>query len=234
MDTGMHTMPNRRVALERVGGLVTLKASRRTRNSLGSILSGVAQWCGALAGLVLLSPLLGALSLWVRVDSPGPAFFVQERVGRDGKLFRMYKFRTMVDGAQRIVHQVVVDTDAPDRGPLFKARKDHRITGAGRFLRKSSLDELPQLINVVRGDMRLVGPRPALPSEVDKYSGYQHRRLACKPGMTGLWQVSGRSDLDWARSVELDQMYVDGHSLGLDTYIVCRTPGAVFSSRGAY
>lgn len=233
-DTGMHTMPSRRVALERVGGLVTVKARRRAERSLTSTLSGIAQWCAAACGLLVLAPLFAAIALWVRLDSPGPAFFVQERVGRNGSIFRMYKFRTMVVGAHQIVHTVIVDPNEPNRGPLFKSRQDTRITRVGRFLRKSSLDELPQLINVVRGEMRIVGPRPALPKEVAKYRGYEDRRLACKPGLTGLWQVSGRSDLDWARSVELDQMYVDGHSLGLDTFIVCRTPGAVVSSRGAY
>ena len=234
MDTGMHTMPRSRMALQRVGGLVTVKARRRTHRSFGSMLSGLLQWCGALVGLVVLSPLLLALAAWVRLDSSGPVFFIQERVGQAGRLFRMYKFRTMVKDADRRVHELVVDPDAPDRGPLVKARKDHRITGAGRVLRKCSLDELPQLINVVRGEMRLVGPRPALLGEVEQYTGYQYRRLACKPGMTGLWQVSGRSDLDWTRSVELDQIYVDGHSLALDSSIVCRTPGAVITSRGAY
>lgn len=234
MDTGMHTLPPWRIAFQRVGGLVTIQARPRSSHSLGSTLSGLAQWVVALVGLVVLAPVLLLVSAWIRLDSPGRAFFIQQRVGRNGVPFRMYKFRTMVQDAEHRVHELTVDPDAPDRGPLVKARFDHRITRAGKLLRASSLDELPQLLNVLRGEMRLVGPRPALQNEVDQYSGYQNRRLACKPGMTGLWQVSGRSDLDWARSVELDQTYVDGHSLGLDTYIVCRTPGAVFSSRGAY
>ena len=182
--------------------------------------------------LVLAAPLLAVLWVWVRLDSPGPALFTQTRVGRDGALFTVYKLRTMRTDAE-VLKEALAASDEGN-GVLFKMRADPRITRAGRLLRKTSLDELPQLLNVVRGEMSLIGPRPALPNEVAKYDELAARRLAVLPGMTGLWQVSGRSDLTWQRSVELDAHYVDNYSLTEDLGIALRTVDVVLRARGAY
>ncbi len=182
--------------------------------------------------LVVAGPLLGLMALLVRLDSPGPAFFKQVRVGRDGEPFTMYKMRTMhIDAEERLAELQTLDEG---NGLLFKMREDPRITRAGALLRKTSLDELPQLINVVRGEMSLVGPRPALPQEVEQYDELERRRLAVRPGMTGLWQVSGRSDLSREESIELDLRYADNWRLVDDLGIGFRTVDAVVRSRGAY
>jgi len=182
--------------------------------------------------LVLAAPLLAILALLVRLESPGPALFRQARVGRHGELFTMYKLRTMHDGAEEMRSELVDDNEAD--GPLFKMPADPRITRLGRFLRRSSLDELPQLVNVVLGDMSLIGPRPALPEEAAAYDESTRRRLSVKPGITGLWQVSGRSDLPWEEAVRLDLHYTDNWRVRDDAVIVLRTASAVLSSRGAY
>ncbi|MBM0125617.1 exopolysaccharide biosynthesis polyprenyl glycosylphosphotransferase [Pimelobacter simplex] len=186
----------------------------------------------AALALLVLSPLLLTLALAIRLDSPGPAFFRQTRIGRDDAPFTMWKLRTMDCGPDDAVLDLVELNEAS--GPLFKIRQDPRITRVGRWLRRTSLDELPQLVNVVFGQMSLVGPRPALPSEVAEYLPDVRHRLVVRPGMTGLWQVSGRSDLSWDETVRLDQQYVDNWSLLLDARILLRTAGAVLSGRGAY
>jgi exopolysaccharide biosynthesis polyprenyl glycosylphosphotransferase len=184
----------------------------------------------ATTGLLVAAPFLLAIAVAIRCDSAGPALFRQTRVGRNGRSFTMLKFRTMAVDAEQRRAELASECD----GPLFKVRADPRITRVGRFLRRYSLDELPQLINVVLGQMALVGPRPALPDEVAAYDADPHRRLAVAPGITGLWQVSGRSDLPWSEAVRLDLAYVDNWSLGLDLAIVVRTLGAVLKHRGAY
>jgi lipopolysaccharide/colanic/teichoic acid biosynthesis glycosyltransferase len=191
-------------------------------------------WERTFAGvlLVLLLPVLVVLVLAVRADRGGPGLFRQVRVGRDGQEFVMLKLRTMQADAEEVLADLL-DLNEVD-GVLFKMRDDPRITPVGRVLRRYSLDELPQLWNVVRGEMALVGPRPALPGEVADYPPHVHRRLSVKPGLTGLWQVSGRSDLDWEESQRLDLHYVDRWSLALDLGIVVRTVGAVVGHRGAY
>ncbi|HEU4811932.1 MAG TPA: exopolysaccharide biosynthesis polyprenyl glycosylphosphotransferase [Nocardioides sp.] len=186
----------------------------------------------AALALVLLTPLLLVLSLAIRHESAGPAIFRQVRVGRDGQRFTMFKFRTMTGDAEDQGRNLLGLNDAD--GPLFKLRADPRVTRLGRVLRTYSLDELPQLWNVVRGQMSLVGPRPALPAEVSRYDADTRRRLAVKPGITGLWQVSGRSDLPWSEAVRLDLRYVDNWSITQDLLIIGRTFGAVVHHRGAY
>jgi len=186
-------------------------------------------------GLVLLVaslPVLGVLVLAIRLDSAGPGFFRQIRTGRDGNTFVMYKLRTMTRNADRELDVLLEQNEA--FGPLFKMRDDPRVTRVGRLLRRTSLDELPQLINVVRGEMSLVGPRPALPTEVAHYDDVELRRLAVRPGMTGLWQVRGRSDLSWETGMELDLDYSDNWRLRGDASILARTFGAVVRRRGAY
>ncbi|GAA3112124.1 sugar transferase [Nonomuraea salmonea] len=184
----------------------------------------------ALALLVLLAPLLAGLAVAVRATSPGPALFRQTRVGRDGRLFTIVKFRTMRRGSEQQKVTLVSDRD----GVLFKLRNDPRVTPLGAFMRRHSLDELPQLINVVFGHMSLVGPRPPLPEEVARYGDDVRRRLLVRPGLTGLWQVSGRSDLSWEESVRLDLRYVENWSLMLDLQILWKTWSAVARGQGAY
>ena len=186
----------------------------------------------AAAVLVLLSPLYLAIALAVRVETPGRALYTQVRVGSHGRAFRMYKFRTMYMGADRRLQGLLELNEA--EGALFKMREDPRITRVGRLLRRWSLDELPQFINVFKGDMSVVGPRPPLPSEVETYGVRDLVRLKGKPGITGLWQVSGRSDLPFEKMVELDRYYLEHWSIGLDASVVLRTVGAVLGRRGAY
>jgi len=185
-----------------------------------------------LSALALLLPVFIAVALAIRFSDSGPAFFRQTRVGKDGRGFTVYKFRTMVMDAEDRKAQLTVSNDSD--GVLFKMRKDPRITAVGGWLRRWSLDELPQLINVVRGDMSLVGPRPALPDEAARYGDYVRRRLVVKPGLTGLWQVNGRSDLSWEESVRLDLRYVENWSLVLDLQILWKTASAVMTGSGAY
>ncbi|MEU6999631.1 sugar transferase [Nonomuraea sp. NPDC046570] len=180
--------------------------------------------------LVTLAPLLAGLAFAVRTSSPGPAFFRQTRVGRDGRLFTIVKFRTMRQDAERLKVELSSDAD----GLLFKVRKDPRVTPLGALMRRHSLDELPQLVNVLLGDMSLVGPRPPLPEEVARYGDDVRRRLLVRPGLTGLWQVSGRSDLSWEESVRLDLRYVENWSLMLDLQILWKTWSAVARGQGAY
>ncbi|MFE3448388.1 sugar transferase [Nonomuraea sp. NPDC059194] len=184
----------------------------------------------ALVLLVLGTPLLLAVALAVRLDSPGPALFRQTRVGRDGRVFTIVKFRTMRHDAERLKVELVSDVD----GLLFKVRNDPRVTVLGALMRRHSLDELPQLINVLLGHMSLVGPRPPLPEEVARYGDDVRRRLLVRPGLTGLWQVSGRSDLSWEESVRLDLRYVENWSLMLDLQILWKTWSAVARGQGAY
>ena len=181
--------------------------------------------------ILMLSPLLAVVALLVKSDG-GPVVFRQERVGRNGERFSMLKFRSMVVDAE--VRLAALQSDSDGNGVLFKMKNDPRITRVGRFLRKYSLDELPQLFNVLGGSMSLVGPRPALPKEVARYDDWATRRLLVKPGITGLWQVSGRSNLSWEDSVRLDQYYVENWSLIGDVMIMVKTVRVVLSTEGAY
>jgi exopolysaccharide biosynthesis polyprenyl glycosylphosphotransferase len=182
--------------------------------------------------LVLGAPLFLAMAAAIRFSSPGPALYRQRRVGKRGRQFDMLKFRSMVLDADRVLDSLLEGNEG--NAVLFKLRRDPRVTPVGRILRRYSLDELPQLINVLRGEMSFVGPRPALEREVARYGADMHRRLLVKPGITGLWQVSGRSDLTWDEAVELDVRYVENWSLGLDLAILVRTIRAVLRRSGAY
>jgi lipopolysaccharide/colanic/teichoic acid biosynthesis glycosyltransferase len=186
-----------------------------------------------LAGAALLAiwPLVAVLGLVVRVSSAGPALFRQERIGRGKRPFTMLKLRTMVDGADRLVAGMIDETRADQR--FYKFHDDPRITGAGRWLRRWSLDELPQLWNVVRGDMSLVGPRPGLASEVAAYESWQLARLAVRPGLTGAWQVSGRCEVGFDDCVRMDLAYIANWSLSGDLIILAKTIPAVLRRRGA-
>jgi len=182
--------------------------------------------------LVLASPAMVLVALFIKLDSPGPVLFRQERVGMEGNLFFMIKFRSMVVNAEGRLAELAREDEGS--GPLFKMKSDPRVTRLGGFLRRFSVDELPQLLNVLSGSMSLVGPRPPLPREVEAYESDVRRRLLVKPGLTGLWQVSGRSNLSWQDSVRLDLYYVENWSLAGDLVIILRTVRAVFRSTGAY
>lgn len=187
---------------------------------------------GAAILLVLFAPLMVFVALIVMVDSRGGAFYRQRRVGKDGREFTIVKFRTMVAGADR-ARDALADRNE-GAGLLFKLRRDPRVTGVGAVLRRYSIDELPQLFNVLTGSMSLVGPRPPLPEESAAYGPVIRRRLLVKPGLTGLWQISGRSDLSWEEAVRLDLRYVEDWSLALDTVILWKTLRAVLYGQGAY
>ncbi|MGB8650533.1 MAG: sugar transferase [Mycobacteriales bacterium] len=187
----------------------------------------------ALLLLVVLVPLLLGIAIAVKLTTPGPVLFAQTRVGRGGREFRMWKFRSMHVDAERRLRELERQNSHGDE-VLFKIRDDPRVTPVGRWMRRFSLDELPQLINVLRGDMSLVGPRPPLAGEVARYARDVHRRLLVKPGLTGLWQINGRSDLSWDESIRLDLRYVENWSLSLDFVILCKTVAAVLGGHGAY
>jgi exopolysaccharide biosynthesis polyprenyl glycosylphosphotransferase len=221
-----------RIHIRPVSGLPLLHVEEPEFSGARRVLKGSVDRGGALAALLVLLPLLLAIAVCIRLTSRGPALFVQERVGTDGKAFAMYKFRSMfLDAEQRLTG--LQDRNEGD-GVLFKIRDDPRITPVGKWLRRFSLDELPQLINVATGTMSLVGPRPPLETEVRQYERDVRRRLLVKPGLTGLWQISGRSDLSWDESVRLDLHYVENWSLALDLLILWKTAFAVLSRRGAY
>ncbi len=181
--------------------------------------------------LLLMSPLLILIAIAIKLDSPGPVFFRQRRVGLSGREFRLYKFRSMSHDAEARLSELRSRNEMD--GPVFKMRDDPRVTRVGRLLRKTSLDEFPQFLNVLRGEMSVVGPRPPLPSEVRLYERWQRRRLSVKPGITCTWQVSGRNEIDFARWMDLDLHYIDNWSLWHDLKIVLLTIPAVVFGRGA-
>ena len=224
-----HLQP--RVEVEALDGTPLLTFSTMPTGSLALFLKRLLDVAIAAVALIVTAPLWLVIALAIRLTSRGPVFHRQERCGLRGRRFTLLKFRTMVADAEQlkpgIEHLNVMD------GPVFKATEDPRITGVGRFLRRSSLDELPQFLHVVSGEMALVGPRPPIPAEVERYAPWQRRRLAMKPGMTCLWQVSGRSDLDFTTWMELDLAYIDNWSLWLDLKILMQTIPAVLSARGA-
>jgi exopolysaccharide biosynthesis polyprenyl glycosylphosphotransferase len=221
-----------RLVLATAGGLPLLHLRAPALAGPARWLADLCQRAAAVLILILISPLMLALGVLVRATSRGPALFRQTRVGLDGFEFTCLKFRTMVVDAEARQAEVAHLNEMRD-GPLFKISKDPRLTGIGGVLRRYSLDELPQLLNVVGGSMALVGPRPPLPAEVARYSEDMRRRLAVKPGLTGLWQVSGRSSLSWAEAVRLDLSYVENWSPALDAMILLRTTSAVVRGEGA-
>ncbi|GAA2524214.1 sugar transferase [Pilimelia columellifera] len=221
-----------RTTIRPVDGLPMLHVEHPRLTGGAHVVKELVDRLGAALLLVALSPLLVGLAAMIRLDSPGPALFRQSRVGRHGQPFPMVKFRSMhVDAEARLA---TLRQGSDQDGVLFKMRDDPRVTPVGRWLRRFSLDELPQLFNVLRGEMSLVGPRPPLPAEVAVYPEDMRRRLVVKPGMTGLWQVSGRSDLPWEEAVRLDVRYVENWSLTLDLVIMLRTVSAVLRASGAY
>ncbi|MGI9003783.1 MAG: sugar transferase [Pseudonocardia sp.] len=221
-----------RLHVDPVYGLTLLRVSQPTFTGARWVLKDVLDRMAACSALLVLAPVMAAVALAIKLEDGGPVLFRQERVGKAGGRFPMVKFRSMVVDADQ--HRTELEAMNEGAGPLFKLRSDPRITRVGVFIRRYSLDELPQLINVVTGDMSIVGPRPPLPAEVERYAMDARRRLLVKPGITGLWQISGRSDLTWEETVRLDLRYVENWSLAMDLVILWKTANAVLRGNGAY
>lgn len=182
-------------------------------------------------GVVVLSPLFIVIAIIIKATSKGPVFFSQKRVGKNGKEFDMYKFRSMVVNAEELKEKLASQNEMS--GPMFKMKDDPRVTKVGKFIRKTSIDELPQLWNVLKGDMSLVGPRPSLPKEVAQFEEWMHRRLEVKPGLTCYWQVSGRNNIDFEDWMKLDIKYVDERSTWIDIKLIFKTVGVLFGDKNA-
>jgi exopolysaccharide biosynthesis polyprenyl glycosylphosphotransferase len=233
VSPGLTEVAGPRLHIQPVAGLPMLYVEEPEFSGFRRFLKSAFDRTAAAFLLLVLSPVLITLGLAVRLGSRGPAFFRQVRVGLDGTTFTMVKFRSMYVNAEERLAELKAHNVNSD-GLLFKIKDDPRVTRTGKILRRYSLDEFPQLINVLKGEMSLVGPRPPLPAEVEQYGTDVRRRLLVKPGMTGMWQISGRSDLAWDESVRLDLRYVENWSLATDLFILCKTIGAVVRSSGAY
>jgi len=221
-----------RLSVQPIGGVMAISLTPARLSGSQAIAKRVFDLVVAGLGTLVTTPLWLVVAIAIKVTSPGPVLYRQARVGQRGRPFTMLKFRTMVNGADSMLEALRARNEAS--GPLFKLRDDPRVTRVGRWLRRWSLDELPQLLNVLRGDMSLVGPRPPLPEEVRQYEEWQFDRLEVRPGITGLWQVSGRSDLSFEEYVRLDLFYIENWSLAYDLYIVAKTLPILLSRRGAY
>jgi exopolysaccharide biosynthesis polyprenyl glycosylphosphotransferase len=221
-----------RTTIRPVAGLPLLHVDHPELAGGRQVVKGLFDKIAATTALLMFAPLVAGIALAIKLDDGGPVLFRQRRVGKDGRYFTVYKFRTMVADAEQRKAALALHNNG--NGLLFKIRKDPRVTRTGGWLRRWSLDELPQLVNVLAGDMSLVGPRPPLPGEAACYTYYVRRRLAVKPGMTGLWQINGRSDLSWEEAVRLDLRYVENWSLALDLQILWKTWSAVVRGSGAY
>ena len=233
VSPGLIEVAGTRLHVRPVSGLPLLQVEAPKFSGFHRLVKGAFDRVVALGALLVLSPLLVVISVLIRITSRGPVLFRQTRVGRDGTTFTILKFRSMFVDAEARKESLARCNDAGD-GLLFKMRNDPRITRVGVKLRRYSLDELPQLVNVLLGSMSLVGPRPPLPSEVARYGDDVQRRLLVKPGLTGLWQISGRSDLSWSEAVRLDLRYVENWSLALDMVVLWKTARAVLGGKGAY
>jgi exopolysaccharide biosynthesis polyprenyl glycosylphosphotransferase len=221
-----------RTTVRPTAGLTLLHVDHPQLSGPRQVVKDLFDRSAAAFGLVMLAPLMLTIALVIRFSDKGPALFTQTRVGKGGETFKIYKFRTMVVNAEARLAEIRENNEFD--GVLFKMRRDPRITAIGARLRKWSLDELPQLINVLRGEMSLVGPRPSLPEEAAKYADHVRRRLVVKPGLTGMWQVNGRSDLSWDETVRLDLRYVENWSFALDLQILWKTFSVIFRGAGAY
>lgn len=187
---------------------------------------------GSGIGLIILSPVFILVALTIKIEDPkGKVFFVQERCGKNNKLFKMYKFRSMISNAEELLEELICENEMD--GPVFKIKEDPRITRVGRFIRKTSIDELPQLFNILMGDMSIVGPRPAIPHEVAEYNEYQKQRLLVKPGLTCIWQVSGRNSIGFDEWVDMDLEYIEKRNLWMDIKLIFKTAGVLFGDDNA-
>ncbi len=232
VSPGVMDVAGARLTMRPIAGFPLLHVDKPQYEGTQRIQKRAFDFCFALFALVVTAPLLLAAAAAIRMTSKGPIFYRAERIGLDGQPFTMLKFRTMVENADQQIESLLPLNQGA--GMLFKIHRDPRVTPVGRILRRYSIDELPQFINVLKRDMSVVGPRPPLRREVENYDGEVKRRLLVKPGVTGLWQVSGRSDLSWEDSVRLDLSYVDNWSMAGDLVIIARTLKAVLASDGAY
>lgn len=233
--SGRWGLPGGGLGLARRRDLLLMAARRlawRIRVDSAPVFKRALDLMGASAMVAAGLPIFCAVALAIKLEDGGPIFFRQVRVGKDGRLFRMYKFRSMTQNAEALKAGLMAQNEMPG-GVLFKIRRDPRVTRVGRICRRLSIDELPQILNVIQGHMSLVGPRPPLPSEVALYDSRQRRRLTGTPGITCLWQVSGRNDIDFAGQVRLDIEYIERQTLAMDVAILMRTVPAVLSGRGA-
>jgi exopolysaccharide biosynthesis polyprenyl glycosylphosphotransferase len=221
-----------KMAMAEVSGLPALSLSSTPRDELALVAKRVFDVVVSAVMLLLVAPLFAVVAVAIKLDSRGPVFFRQRRVGLHGREFVFYKFRSMVEDAESLLESLRERNEVT--GPVFKMKKDPRVTAVGRFIRRTSIDELPQFWNVLKGEMSVVGPRPPTPNEVRKYKPWQRRRLSVKPGITCTWQVSGRSNIDFDRWMELDLAYIDQWSLWGDVQICLKTIPAVLGSRGAH
>ena len=231
MDANFLGLTTAQVAMDDLKGWSVLRFSSVPTRGLELVFKRTLDFVGAGLGILALSPLFAFVAIAIKIDDPGPVFFVQERSGLYARKFPMYKFRTMVVDAEARLAELQAQNEMG--GPVFKMQHDPRITALGRFLRRTSIDELPQLFNVFLGQMSLVGPRPPIPSEVAQYERWQRRRLSMKPGITCIWQVSGRNNIDFDQWMELDLEYIDSWSLWLDVKLLLKTLPAVLKGTGA-
>jgi len=234
VSPGILDVAGPRLSIRPSAGTPLLHVERPVSGGAPMLVKGVVDRMLAVVLVLLALPVLLAVAVGVKLTSPGPVLFTQNRVGARGEVFRMFKFRTMVVNAEELLGQMAEDEGHEVHAVLFKRKDDPRVTRIGKVLRRYSIDEVPQLLNVIRGDMSLIGPRPPLAAEVEKYESDAMRRLRVQPGLTGLWQVSGRSDLTWEESLRLDLWYVDNWSFVLDLQILVRTARAVLRGQGAY
>lgn len=238
MDVGAQVVPDLfqlslgRVAVGDVGGIPLISVRETNIGTWNSVIKRFMDLIGGLIAAIVAAPLMLLIAMLIRIDSPGPVIFRQKRIGRGGNTFVVFKFRTMRVGAEEEQQKLSSLNEAD--GPLFKIRNDPRHTRIGRWLRRISLDELPQLLNVLRGEMSLVGPRPPMVSEVEHYQDWHKQRLQVSPGLTGLWQVSGRSELSFDEQCMLDIYYIENWSPWLDLWIMLKTIPTVLLARGAY
>jgi exopolysaccharide biosynthesis polyprenyl glycosylphosphotransferase len=232
VSPGVMDVARSRLVMRPIAGLPLLYIDKPQYQGAKRIQKRAFDFCFAVAALTFSLPILLITALAIKMTSKGPVFYSSERIGIDGRPFSMLKFRTMVEDADDELANLVSANESD--GLLFKIRDDPRIIPVGRFLRRFSIDELPQFINVLRQEMSVVGPRPPLRREVEMYDDDVQRRLLVKPGVTGLWQVSGRSDLPWDKAVRLDLSYVDNWSMVGDILIIAKTLRAVFMHEGAY
>ncbi|MCB2306809.1 exopolysaccharide biosynthesis polyprenyl glycosylphosphotransferase [Clostridium estertheticum] len=217
---------------ERSSEVTEVEETCEYKKSLGYfIIKRVIDVIGSLSGVILISPVMIIVAIWIKIDSKGPVFFAQSRVGRDGKKFMMYKFRSMCSDAECLLGKLKNENEMS--GPMFKMKDDPRITKVGKFVRKTSIDELPQLFNILKGEMSLVGPRPSLPKEVVQFTSFQKRRLIAKPGLTCYWQVRGRSDISFEEWMEMDVEYIEERNTWIDIILIFKTVGVLFGDEGA-
>jgi exopolysaccharide biosynthesis polyprenyl glycosylphosphotransferase len=231
LSSGLHDIDIVRFRAQDLGGRTLIYVEQIQRGGWRAVAKRTFDIAVSVLALVLMAPIALIAAIAIKRSGPGRVIFAQERVGRDGETFRVFKFRTMVQNAEDMRAELEAHNEAD--GPMFKMAADPRITRVGRFLRRTSIDEIPQFMNVLRGEMSVVGPRPALPTEVEQWTVDVHDRLRVLPGITGMWQVSGRSDTTFDEYKRLDLYYVDNWSLAHDARIVCKTVAAVLASRGA-